>query len=112
MVSETAASIEAPSAAPRLALRKREELFRQVVEAAPNAMVMIDAAGRIEMVNAQAERVFGYLRSELLGEQVELLAPERYRGRHPRLRTAFLADPWARPMGAGRELYARRKDGS
>jgi PAS domain S-box-containing protein len=112
MMDGTVTSTEARSATAGLALRKREDLFRQVVEAAPNAMVMIDAAGRIEMVNAQAERVFGYLRSELLGQRVEMLVPERFRGHHPRLRASFLADPRARPMGAGRELYARRKDGS
>ena len=69
-----------------------EDRFRQVVEAAPNAMVMVNAAGRIEMVNAQAERVFGYARSELLGEPVEMLVPERFRGGHPGLRSAFFDD--------------------
>ena len=94
------------------ALRKSEERFRQVVEAAPSAMVMIDAAGRIEMVNAQAERVFGYARAELLGQTVEMLVPERLRGQHPGLRAAFFGDPRLRPMGAGRDLFALRKDGS
>jgi PAS domain S-box-containing protein len=58
---------------------KSEELFRQVVEAAPNAMVMINASGKIEMVNAQTERVFGYPREELLGQPIEMLVPERFR---------------------------------
>src|SRR5580698_6950872 len=96
MVTETAAAIEAPSAAPRPVLGRREGLFRQVVEAAPNAMVMIDAAGRIEMVNSQAELVFGYGVTELLGRPVEMLVPDRFRGHHQRLRAAFAADPRAR----------------
>ena len=96
-----------------ISARKRlEERFRRVVEAAPNAMVMINEAGRIEMVNTQAERVFGYSRSELLGQPVEMLVPGRFRDHHPRLRDSFLADPHVRPMGAGRDLYALRKDGS
>lgn len=94
------------------ALRKSEERFRRVVEAAPNAMVMVNSAGLIEMVNAQAERVFGYGRDEMLGRSVEMLVPERYRHDHPGLRATFNADPRSRPMGEGRELHARRKDGS
>jgi two-component system, LuxR family, sensor kinase FixL len=89
-----------------------ERRFRLVVEAAPNAMVMIDQAGAIVMVNAQAERVFGYERYELLGQPVEMLIPERFHGHHPGLRATFFADPQARPMGAGRELFGRRKDSS
>src|SRR5919108_630359 len=93
--------------------RKRlEERFRRVVEAAPNAMVMISGSGRIEMVNAQAEQVFGYARQEMLGQPVELLVPKRFRGHHPGLRGSFFSDPRARPMGAGRDLYGLRKDGS
>ena len=93
--------------------RKRlEERFRQVVESAPNAMVMINREGRIEMVNAQAERVFGYARDEMLGQLVEMLVPERFRRGHPGLRTSFFGDPQSRPMGAGRDLYGLKKDGS
>ena len=92
--------------------RRLEERFRRVVEAAPNAMVMIRVSGQIEMVNAQAELVFGYARSELLGQPVEMLVPERFRGRHPNLRTSFFSEPKPRPMGAGRDLYGLRKDGS
>ena len=94
------------------ALRKSEERFRQVVEFAPYAMVMIGRSGRIEMVNAQTERLFGYRRDEILGREVELLVPERFRANHPALRTAFFADPISRPMGAGRDLYGLKKDGS
>jgi two-component system sensor kinase FixL len=89
-----------------------ERRFRQVVEAAPNAMVMINPAGEIVMVNAQAERVFGYPRAELLGQSVEILVPERFRRHHPGLRATFFADPKPRPMGAGRDLCGLRKDGS
>ncbi|WP_374654563.1 PAS domain S-box protein [Dongia sp.] len=92
--------------------RRSEERFRLVVEAAPSAMVMINARGEIEMVNAQAERVFGYERAEMLGQAVEMLVPERLRDHHPGLRRSFAANSLARPMGAGRDLYARRRDGS
>jgi PAS domain S-box-containing protein len=93
--------------------RKRlEERFRQVVESAPNAMVMINAEGRIEMVNAQTERVFGYERSELIGNPIEMLVPPRFRPNHPNLRGSFFMKPLSRPMGAGRDLYGLKKDGS
>jgi PAS domain S-box-containing protein len=96
-----------------ISARKRlEERFRRVVEAAPSAMVMINASGRIEMVNAQAEQVFGYARAEMLGQPVEMLVPQRFRGHHPGLRGSFFADPQARPMGAGRDLYGLAKDGT
>jgi PAS domain S-box-containing protein len=94
------------------ARRRSEERFRLVVESAPNAMVMINAGGRIEMVNTQTERVFGYGREELLGQPVEMLVPPRFRGQHPGLRTAFFAAPQSRSMGVGRDLYALKKDGS
>jgi PAS domain S-box-containing protein len=89
-----------------------EALFRAVVEAAPNAIVMTDGAARIALVNMQAEQVFGYARAELVGQPVEMLVPQRYRFHHPKLRMAFLADPRARPMGSGRDLYALKKDGN
>ncbi len=93
--------------------RKRlEERFRRVVEWAPNAMVMVNRDGVIDMVNAQTERVFGYDRAELLGQPVEMLVPERFRGRHPGMRGSFFVAPQSRPMGAGRDLFALRKDGS
>jgi len=86
--------------------------FRLVVEAAPNAMVMSNGAGDIVMINAQAERVFGYSRNELVGRPIEALVPPRFRARHPRMRLEFLSDPRPRPMGAGRDLYGLRKDGT
>jgi PAS domain S-box-containing protein len=92
--------------------RQLEERFRRVVESAPSAMVMINALGTIEMVNEQTEKLFGYQRAQLLGQPIEILVPERFRPQHPRLRGGFFADPHARPMGAGRDLFAMRKDGS
>ena len=89
-----------------------ERRFRLVVEAAPNAMVLSDPTGRIVMVNTQAERAFGYARAELVGQPVEILVPGRFRSHHPELRRAFLADLRPRPMGAGRDLYGLKKDGS
>ena len=89
-----------------------ERRFRLVVEAAPNAMVMVNSTGEIVLVNAQAERVFGYSRTELLGQPIKVLVPERFCGDHPRLRETFVAEPRPRPMGAGRDLFARKKDGS
>src|ERR1700722_1366407 len=88
------------------------ERFRQAVESSPNGMVMTSADGRIVLVNAQTEKLFGFGREELLGQYVELLVPERFRGVHPDHRTGFMADPRERPMGAGRNMYGRRKDGS
>ena len=92
--------------------RQAEELFRRVIEAAPNAMLMIDAAGRIVLVNTQAEKVFGYGRAELLGELIEKLIPDRFRSHHPEMRQGYQEHPTAREMGAGRELFGRHKDGS
>lgn len=101
------ASDMAPAARQRM-----EERFRQVVESAPNAMVMTDAKGRIELVNVEAERIFGYARAELLGQSVEMLLPTRFRTDHAGMRTAFRADPRARRMGMGRNLLGVKKDGS
>ena len=93
--------------------RKRaEEQFRLTVESAPNAMVMVDAKGRIVLLNAQTEKVFGYRREELQGQAVEILIPERFRSQHPADRAGFFADPHARPMGIGRDLYGLHKNGT
>ena len=86
--------------------------FGIAVESAPNAMVMIDRQGRIALVNSQAVKMFGYNREELIGQPVEVLIPERFRDGHPGYRMEFSSSPQARPMGAGRDLYAVRKDGS
>lgn len=97
-------------AAERLALG--EDAFRRLVEWAPTAMMLVDAAGRIVLVNAQAERLFGYARAELVGFSVEQLLPERFARHHPELRETYLASAGPRPMGANRDLFARRHDGS
>jgi PAS domain S-box-containing protein len=75
-------------------------------------MVMVDAAGRIVMVKAETERLFGYSRQELIGQGADILVPARFRDRHPQFRTAFAAHPAVRAMGAGRELFGLRKDNS
>ncbi len=82
------------------------------MDAAPDAIVGIRADGRIALVNAQAERLFGYTRAQLLGEPVEKLIPESVRALHPRHRRSYLRNPQPRPMGAGMELAGRRQDGS
>ena len=86
--------------------------FAELLEAAPDAMVCVDADGRIALVNAQTERLFGYGRGELVGQPVEMLVPDSVRGIHPARRAGYVADPRPRPMGAGLELAGRRRDGS
>src|SRR5262245_10453429 len=93
--------------------RKRaEEKFRLAVEASPSAIVMINPQGVIVIVNTLTERLFGYSREELLGQTVEVLVPERLRADLPHYRAAFFAAPQIPVTGAGRELFARRKDGT
>src|SRR3990172_7924696 len=91
--------------------RRAEERFRLVVQAAPNAIIVVDGLGRMVMVNARTERVFGYSSDELLGESIDLLLPDGLRNRHLKPRSDYGAAPTARAMGLGRELVGRRKDG-
>ena len=92
--------------------RQAEEKFRVVLDAAPNAMIMVDSAGVINFANAPAATVFAYSLSELIGRHIETLIPERFRDRHAGYRKGFLSKPSSRAMGAGRDLFGRRKDGS
>jgi two-component system sensor kinase FixL len=91
--------------------KQAEEQFRLVVEAAPSAMIMVNTEGRITLANTQAEAVFGYAREELIGHPIEMLVPERFRSHHTDDRRGYFGAR-ARLMGAGRELFGRRKDGS
>src|SRR5213082_3198487 len=93
-------------------LKRGEEKFRLVLDGAPNAMIMVDSAGVISFANAPAATVFGYPLSELIGCHVEALIPERFRDRHGGYRKGFHSQPSSRAMGAGRDLFGRRKDGS
>jgi PAS domain S-box-containing protein len=92
--------------------KKVEAKFRALLEAAPDAMVIVERSGHIVLVNSQAERLFGYARKELLGQPVELLVPERFRGAHPAHRSEYFGEPRMRAMGSGLDLHGRRRDGS
>jgi PAS domain S-box-containing protein len=91
--------------------KQAEEKFRLAVEASPSGIVLVDREGKIVLVNSKIEELFGYRREELIGHSVEILVPERFASEHPGHRQTFFAAPEARAMGAGRELFARRKDG-
>jgi PAS domain S-box-containing protein len=92
--------------------QKAELKFRGLLEAAPDAIVIVGRDGNIALINSQTERMFGYQRAELLGRPVEVLVPERYRGKHAAHRSGFFSQPRARAMGAGLELFGLRRDGS
>jgi PAS domain S-box-containing protein len=90
---------------------RTEARFRSLVESAPDAIVIVDAHGRIELVNSQTEELFGHPRGQLVGQPIELLVPARYRAQHPDLRSGYAVRPRPRPMGAGHELFGLRSDG-
>lgn len=87
-------------------------MLRGLFEFAPDTVLVANQNRRIVRVNAQVEQMFGYIRDELIGEPIEALIPERLKLEHTQHRSVYLAEPHARPMGAGLELYGRRKDGS
>ena len=103
--------IDAERRRTRAALEASEARFRGLLETAPDPIVTVDRAGRITFTNAQAERAFGYQREELLGQEVEVLVPERLRETHRRHREQYIAAPSVRKMGQGLALCGRRKDG-
>jgi PAS domain S-box-containing protein len=92
--------------------RRTEHRYRAVLASAPDATIGVDSNGRIELLNAQAEKLFGWTADALLGEQIEVLVPELDREQHGKHRAGYVADPQSRPMGAGLQLSARRKDGT
>jgi PAS domain S-box-containing protein len=94
------------------ALRRSEAMFQGLFQFAPDAVLVSDAEGRIRQANLQAERTFGYAREELIGQPIEVLIPERFHESHRRHRDQYHAAPRSRRMGEGRDLFARRKDGS
>ncbi len=94
------------------ALHEANSVFENLFESAPDALVVVDRQGRITRLNAQAERLFGYAREELIGQDHDVLVPKRYRKKHTAELKAYMAQPRARIMGIGLELWGQRKDGS
>jgi PAS domain S-box-containing protein len=110
---QTERGLEVLSSVVDITARKRlEDRFRLVVEATPNAVVVTNQQGIIELVNSQTEALFAYSRDELLGQSIEILVPHKARQHHQQVRRDYLAAPQPRAMGAGRDLFALRKDGS
>ena len=89
-----------------------DQKFKELLESTPDAMVIVDHDGEIVLVNSQAIKLFGWSRADLMGKKIEILMPERFRGKHPANRSTFSAQPLARAMGAGLELFGLRKDGT
>ncbi len=114
-LSETNQVLEAEIAERRRVeeeLRHSRALFESLLESAPDAIIAVDPAGRIVLVNSQTDRMFGYRREELLGQSIELLLPGRFRDLHVAHRTSYNRAPTTRPMGVGLDLWGQRKDGT
>jgi two-component system, cell cycle sensor histidine kinase and response regulator CckA len=94
------------------AIKRAEERFRAVVECTASAILMVDENGIIALVNSETERLFGYTRDELVGESIDMLVPDYLRPNHPALRQSYFKKPKAVKLGAARDLYCRRKDGT
>lgn len=92
--------------------QRADSMFHDLLESAPDAMVIVASDGRITLANAQADRLFGYRREDLIGREVEMLIPPRFRGGHERYRSSFFTDPRPRQMGVGLELWGLRRDGT
>ena len=90
----------------------KQDRYRYLLDTAPDAIIVTDAHGKIDFVNLQTEKIFGYSRAELVGQPIEILIPQRFHASHVGHRTQYGAEPTLRPMGSGRELFGRRKDGS
>lgn len=104
--------IRASSHLDRTVARNNESLFQLMVDSAPSALVLVDDHGKIVFLNPQAEKTFGYKRDELIGKKIEILMPHAVRNQHTHYRTGYQEKPGTRAMGAGRDLYGLRKDGT
>ncbi len=107
----SAGGAKSPAIPQKAAHTKSEDMFRALLETAPDGMVVVNRAGWILLVNSEAEKLFGYKREEMLGRLIEMLVPQRFRTGHSSIRNSYFDQPRIRPMGAGLDLYALHKDG-